>query len=367
MNFISIIDYFGLPTDGYETDLSLVNKAEALKHLIHREDNFSVLTAVKDAHSVDYLNYLLKLLAIPAKSKNIIFIVDTLSLTGSGASADYIRFDQVIEYDSMLMRTSYYEKSHGANLAFNPNATKFLFIPGKPYKYHRIRPIFYLYQKGLLNDNCEWSCYTNHSMRELVYEYVSELNFEEYDTFLRSVTRQLDTIDVTMSTGSYHYNGFPIDSSLYSTTKCSLISETNFNQPQRSKFITEKTWRTVCNKHPFVLLEHAETYRFLESLGIDTFQYAVLHPSNTLLGDNENILIKCMENILFMLKHTSGLEDRLHASTEHNYKLYEFAVNRHKLAVHDLIDFHIHNGTIQHEFSIEDAKVLFDWWQQRRF
>lgn len=51
---------------------------------------------------------------------------------------------------------------------------------------------------------------------------------------------------------------------------CSLVVETNSDQGS-SRFITEKTMRTISNAHPFVVYGAAGTVDYLSSRGFDTF------------------------------------------------------------------------------------------------
>ena len=355
--YINLIDYFGLPESGYESDSEILEKANSIKNLIKNENHRIVLSAVGDSHSLAYINYLLGLLEVSDNDNRIKLIVDTLSLTGSFAPIEAINFKNTFEYDSLLVRAAYHEDIDGCNKEFNTNATKFLFLPGKPYKIHRIRPLLYLYHQGLLNDNCEWSLCLSDSIKHLVYQYVPELNQDEYKTFISAVTKSLDNINVTLQSDSYHYLGFPIDFSLFSTTKCSLISETYFNEPQRSRFITEKTWRTISNKHPFVLLGQKEMYDYLESLGIDTFQYAVKHKKDSLIGDDETIIKKCMENIIYML-HSYPDSEKLLASTRSNYEVYKRLATRNRVAVSGPIERCIQTFNLIYEFSEDEEREI---------
>jgi hypothetical protein len=354
------MSYFGLPETGYESDSEILEKAFSIKNLIKNKNHRIVLSAVGDSHSLKYINYLLELLEVSDNDNHIKLIVDTLSLTGSSAPIKTINFKNIIEYDCSLIRAVYHEEMDGCNKEFNANATKFLYLPGKPYKIHRIRPLLYLYHQGLLNDNCEWSLCLPESIKNMAYQYVPELNQEEYNVFASAVTKSLDNINVTLQSDSYHYNGFPIDFSLYSSTKCSLISETYFNEPSRSRFITEKTWRTISNKHPFVLLGQKEMYDYLESLGIDTFQYAVKHKKDSLIGDDKTIIEKCMENIIYMLRYPDS--EKLLASTIHNYEAQQRLATHNRVAVPGPIERCIQTFVIDYEFSEDEDREIQRFW-----
>jgi hypothetical protein len=349
-----------MPSDGYETDPKILEKACSIKNLIKNENHHIVLSAVGDSCSLPYINYLLTLLGVNDNDTHIKLIIDTLSLAGSSVSIEELNFKNIIEYDSVLIRAAHYEELDGCNKEFNANATKFLYLPGKPYKVHRIRPLLYLYHRGLLNDSCEWSLRLPETMRDMVYQYVPELNQDEYNVFASAIVKSLDNIYVTLQPNSYHYNGFPIDFSLYSATKCSLISETYFNDKLKSKFITEKTWRTISNKHPFVLIGQKEMYDYLESLGIDTFQYAVKHTKDSLIGDDKTIIAKCMENIIYMLHHPES--EKLAASTKNNYEAYKHLVARNRIVVPGPVESCIQNNVLDYEFSEDEENEIPQIW-----
>ncbi len=80
------------------------------------------------------------------------------------------------------------------------------------------------------------------------------------------ITKTLDDIQVEGN----HYLGYPYDERLYRVTNFSLIAETHYDGNQEFH-PTEKTYRAIANKHPFII---ASTPFFLTNLkrkGYKTF------------------------------------------------------------------------------------------------
>ena len=116
---------------------------------------------------------------------------------------------------------------------------------------------------------------------------------QEYQQFLKGLSN--NSIDgITARTNhdlsNVHYWGLPYDPLMYKKNFCSLVNETWIHSPIH---ITEKTWRTIDNLHPFVVAGSPGTINYLESVGIDCYREYVSYP------DYDN----------FKRDHTSTFED----------------------------------------------------------
>lgn len=99
----------------------------------------------------------------------------------------------------------------------------------------------------------------NKDNRQPLYDLLasSKLVDEGYCS-LFGVTNTLDEIQVENN----HYLGYPYDERLYRISNFSLIAETHFSGNQEFH-PTEKTYRAIANKHPFII---ASTPLFLSKL-----------------------------------------------------------------------------------------------------
>ena len=62
-----------------------------------------------------------------------------------------------------------------------------------------------------------------------------------------------------------------ITSQMYKETFFSLVSETLFGEDKESLFITEKTFKPIAYRHPFMIVGSMGTLRHLRYLGYETF------------------------------------------------------------------------------------------------
>lgn len=156
-----------------------------------------------------------------------------------------------------------------------------LFLPGKSNKMHRLAPIKYLHESGALKD----MVYSLKLLRSgIPQDLFDELNTTE--EFFLPLEKDLDfSLDLMTQGSNQHYTGYPYDSELYSKTGWSLISESSsgFKIPsphsagchnlfQDKPWLTEKTYRTIYNSHPFILLGEYGCHDFLNQMGYQTFE-----------------------------------------------------------------------------------------------
>ena len=164
--------------------------------------------------------------------------------------------------------------------------TRGLYLPGKIYKPHRLGPIKYLHEAGLLKDiDYSLKLLPDRSDSEYMENTFKVLNTDR--NYFVPLEKDLDfPLELMTSHDNQHYIGYPYDLTLYSNTGWSLISETSngitvknptrhrgFNQDfQDNPWLTEKTYRAIYNSHPFILLGEYGSHDFLNSMGYQTFE-----------------------------------------------------------------------------------------------
>lgn len=115
---------------------------------------------------------------------------------------------------------------------------------------------------------------------------------------------------------------------LYSNTYFSLVSETIFFKEYRdwedSVFLSEKIFKAILFRHPFVLIATPDTLKYLKGLGYKTFS-PVIDESYDSIEDNYIRLIAILKEVNRLCKlEGEALEDYLaycRVITEHNFKV----------------------------------------------
>ena len=232
---------------------------------------------------------------------------------------------------------------------------------GKAHKPHRIGLLYKLHQQGLLNDSkCIWSCLKLDidSIKEFLPD---DVNNTEFDEFLSLYHRTADRLEIVIKPdGSPGYKGgFPFDETLYSKTNISLVSETRlFGTP----FITEKTYRTIINHHPFVVAGPPEQNKELEAQGFLTFDKFMKFPLYNRAPGSLNQLDELVEN----LKNFNPSADEIDAINQvvvHNAnRLQELVKEESDKITEMLVSYRVADDWTS-VMSWEDSNHFFLNWQ----
>lgn len=100
-----------------------------------------------------------------------------------------------------------------------------------------------------------------------------------------------------LDTDELHTNRAELETSthkFYQNSYFSLVSETTFynrNIEQSSRFITEKTFKPIAMKHPFVLISIAKSLEVLKFLGYKSFHPFINESYDNELDDNKRLLM----------------------------------------------------------------------------
>ena len=139
----------------------------------------------------------------------------------------------------------------------------------------------------------------------------------------------------------YHFNGLPDKdksvpfwmektfNKLYEDTYFSVVSETifftNYRDWEDSAFLSEKTFKAILFKHPFILVATPNTLKYLKALGYKTFS-PVIDESYDSIEDNTLRMIAIVKEINRLCKLKGpALEDYLNYCREicdYNFKVF---------------------------------------------
>lgn len=343
--YINLLTYFNL----YQGLTTRIPKGvEQLKALISDKNNKIILSAIWEIWSHETVLAALETLGVTPKQDNVVLILDARSYR----NPEHWKTVNTVLYDSWLSRTYNLENSYNK---LNLDNDKFLFLLGKPQKKQRIFALYELYQRNSL-DKCEWTLHYTPALEDEVRCQLPILSDNDYETFINYATRNIDEV----ITDFHHAGSLPV-ADLFSKASISLVTETTFN-PEIYWYITEKTWKAVKHFHPFVLLGYKKTYEYLHSLGVDTFQYAVKHPYETLVGSEEDVIRMCIDNILHLLSNKDQYREELTKSVINNNKIFIDLADMYKNNVNPYIEDLIWNHTLQKVSADHSVEVYKKLW-----
>jgi hypothetical protein len=211
--------------------------------------------------------------------------------------------DHLYEIDlDLLMLHLYLSLGHHDQLneSWNPTGEKFLFLTGKPDRPNRIRLLHKFYQAGLL-DHCCWSLFVDKHTYHGARSMLPELTKKEFDDFVNLHNRNADGVGVAKAANrTILCHGYPFDRQLYANSCFRVISETSMlDRP----VVSEKTWITIANRVPFLMIGEVGNLRYLESRGYRTYQRYLAVPDYDTVSDLEDRMGALVENTRFWWAH----------------------------------------------------------------
>jgi len=269
-----------------------------------------------------------------AKLEQVIKSLDieyTFILDGENEDLSEVKGVSNIIYSDFLAFASYINTigtdDQECNEFWNNTKTKGLWTIGRVERPHRAILMSKLWENNLL-DRIDWSFYTYPDNRDYIHttllSHYDDLTFEK---FIKDCTRSLD---FTANTDDNFYaNGYPFDPDLYRNTSFSIISESDFNishndQPEFTPKITEKTYRAIINKHPFICAWFPGMIKKLKSKGYRTFEEYSINPNYNEIRDLDTRLNTIVTNIDTFHERLTRPEvvEKVNADIEYNYQHY---------------------------------------------
>lgn len=234
--------------------------------------------------------------------------------------------EPIISIEFFALAT-YYRIKHldvGTNLKWNPFAKKALFMTGKPDRINRIGLLGHFVESKLIN-NLDWSLfpfndnpvYSANNRKEL-----SRFSSIDYKLFCKKYSRSAGNFSIRRKTDSNHYSGFPYNVKLFSDNLFSIISETDFGAGHRV-WLTEKTWKTIANRHPFIIAGDVGSLKKLKFYGFRTFEQYLQIQNYDEIADPIERIKSISINIEYFLKNYHKFADEIDQDIEYNYKRFE--------------------------------------------
>lgn len=232
------------------------------------------------------------------------------------------RVRRIMVENTMQALLKYHEiNNHPINLQGFSNNGRMLFLTGKPLSVNRM-PVLDLIDRGPLQERTTASLFWNDSL----YHLVEQCGIES-DRARLLVNKYLGSpdnlhVDSRSIDGHFHSAGLPYNTDMYANHQLCLIPETTVGISYTHNYCTEKTYRTILNRMPFVILGQPGTIEHLHDRGYRTFVDYMPYPDYNSLDISTVDKLRqhwpmIQENCLALLgqQHVQGLRQ----DCEHNY------------------------------------------------
>ena len=209
-------------------------------------------------------------------------------------------------------------KTSTLNNKWNNNTGKFLFLTGKPDRSNRIKLLYTMYQRGML-DQVVWSFFTNQQLEHRCRQLLPGVSDLEYKKFVNVCHRYADDLVPEQHKNSQLIlDGVRFNSDMYQQTSFRVISET---QMKGVAILTEKTWTTIANNHPFIMAGSPGLLTFLNHYGFETYTDDLLYPDYDLEQNEDQRFELVIKNANYWLETISS--KHINEKTKHNAQLLD--------------------------------------------
>jgi len=181
--------------------------------------------------------------------------------------------------DNTMQALMTYHKinNHPINQAGFATNGRMLFLTGKPLTVNRL-PVLDLIDKGRLAAHTTASLFWNPSLYHIIEPLgISQDRARELVNKYQGSPDHL-AVDARSVSGHFHSAGMPYRTDMYAEHQLCLIPETTVAVSYMYNYCTEKTYRTMLNRMPFVILGQPGTIAHLESRGYRTFTQYLPYP-----------------------------------------------------------------------------------------
>lgn len=286
----------------------------------------------------------------------------------SGLGEKFKQLDVPFEcyYTPYLLRLTFNNYRYlDIKTSHNITSKKFLFLGGCPTRNNRILLLSKFYENNLL-DNADWSFFypVLKEDRDLCRIFLKHYSDEEYDNFIKYAVKSPDqkysnvikyfrdsgVMDNSLNwsdvaSSEFWLNPVYIDPSIFENTSFSIISEGPNCWSDDYEFITEKTWRTILYKHPFIFAGHPDQFRYLKNLGFKTFEEYFPIKDYAYIEDENKRLDAIVENVKFLINN-DDVRQQMTQDVQYNFDKFISYANSQELFLKKLKD----------EFSICDLE-----------
>lgn len=302
-------------------DFDITHGPDKLKKILETEKGYDGILLFSLEESLDWNNLFENLLP---KLTEILGNLPYKIVVGDTCSIDKFGNEKILKANPFLLKTVYNIKSgHPHNTEWNYNSNKGLILTGKPNRENRIGFLIELAQRGILKNHI-YSLFKPQQdyIIQRTKEIIKETSNYSYDRFFKLYENNPDNIPIRNTNIDMHYSGFPFSVDLFKDTIISVVLETNLFSPNgNNPDFSEKTYKTIINKHPFIILNQSNSLWFLRSYGFHTFQEYMQHPDYELETDLYLKNKLAADNLVYFIKNYEKNKDEIKEKIEFNYNL----------------------------------------------
>ena len=191
----------------------------------------------------------------------------------------------------------------------------FTYLCGEP-RDHRIDAINYIYENNLIR-SCEWT-------------WINDFKENLHPWFHNKIPKSAEGHKNVMERRTFHNPGQEFFD-MYDRTYFDLIPETFYHHDQHHcdklahwnpVFFSEKVFRSIYNKRPFLLIGNRNSLKELRKMGFKTFPH-IFDESYDSLGDDERIYhaLDQLKNLSKEQMHTHMYSEQTTEILNHNYEM----------------------------------------------
>jgi hypothetical protein len=264
------MEYLFINLHSYKTNEGMHDLGLLSKHIHNLKENNNTKLIFCDifergSHTDDYIIFINLANAMLEQSKlSFRFVLDSLNeYPGLNCehNVSYLNWGWVYTYYSVFV------EKHPIQTLYKPKSSKGLFLLGKGNKIQRVGLLKTFYESNNL-DSILWSFKNSpETLKQIRTDFFSDYTDEDFDTFIKVSEKVLDYESMD---GVFVHLGFPCDVNLFTNTAFSIVSETWLHGIPH--IFTEKTWKPIINRHPFIMIGSEENINILKKLGFKVFQ-----------------------------------------------------------------------------------------------
>jgi hypothetical protein len=233
------------------------------------------------------------------------------------------------------------QSQHQEEPRWNPCLVKGLLLAGAHIvRTNRIVLLKKLYDKQqLLIDKIMWTCpHIKKYSEELTNIFFPNINRSEVDNFINYCDEQSVFIPGFFVNNANYEEANEFASTqegdaladLFKQTNFSIVTESEYLSPDidNSEFFTEKIYRAIYNKHPFILVGAPKCLSALKAMGFKTFENYLPIPEYDNILDLFPRLDAIVDNIVAFPDAIAQYSSNINDDIDYNYALLNDNMNR---------------------------------------
>lgn len=220
---------------------------------------------------------------------------------------------------------------------WNSDSNKKLILTGIPSRINRIYLLSKLWKQSKL-ENTIWTLFEPFSSRvkrdcRLITKHLSDDEYQDFCdvAFKRLELDPVESLNFELVSLS-KLNHFAISKSYFEQTSLSIVCETFFKKGQPQKDLSEKTWRAIYNRHPFIIAGTIGIRKTLEELGFKTFIEYMKYDYDE-ISDPYARVDAILENAEYFLFNIENNKESINRDIEYNFNKFLELVEQNKKIV----------------------------------